>query len=92
MEDFGLMKGTKFDFAKEWSEREGGKRFEDVLSEAHANQAYGQLAMRNNSYREADTFFELALRAYNSEEDRTGACSTLQVCTVCPQLPQLFAL
>lgn len=34
MEDFGLMKGTKFDFAKEWSEREGGTRFEDVLSEA----------------------------------------------------------
>lgn len=55
------------------------RELNDVLSEAHANQAYGQLATRRDSYREADTFFELALRAYNSLEDRTGACSTLQL-------------
>ena len=34
MEDFGLLKGTQFDFGKEWTKEDGSNKIEDCLSEA----------------------------------------------------------
>merc|ERR1719506_2216511 len=34
MEDFGLLKGTPFDFGKEWTKDDGSNKIEDCLTEA----------------------------------------------------------
>ena len=54
MEDFGILKGTKFDFAKEWG---GRGQFEDVLSEARLENYMNNNGLRykmNKTQKEAE--------------------------------------